>query len=179
LSVTCDRSVVFSTNKTDCHDIAESDIKHQKPNQTLLRYCHDDIAMRNPFLQSKSTIVIEHDIFFVLNINIYRSRTNFITECYIEYTLPWTGFEMTTLVVIGTDCIGSCKSNYHTITTMMAPILAKVKPEMWDVMRSRFRAKHINDIIFIKVTSVTETYPGVKHPSSYWVLILMLIWIKL
>jgi hypothetical protein len=25
------------------------------------------------------------------------------------------------LVVIGTDCIGSCKSNYHTITTTMAP----------------------------------------------------------
>ena len=31
------------------------------------------------------------------------------------------GFELTTLVVIGTDCIGSCKSNYHAITTMMAP----------------------------------------------------------
>jgi hypothetical protein len=29
----------------------------------------------------------------------------------------WTGFEFTTLVVIGTDCKGSCKSNYHTITT--------------------------------------------------------------
>jgi hypothetical protein len=26
-----------------------------------------------------------------------------------------------TLVVIGTDCIGSCKSNYHTITTTEAP----------------------------------------------------------
>ena len=25
-------------------------------------------------------------------------------------------FELTTSVVIGTDCIGSCKSNYHTIT---------------------------------------------------------------
>jgi hypothetical protein len=23
--------------------------------------------------------------------------------------------------VIGTDCIGSCKSNYHTITAMTAP----------------------------------------------------------
>jgi hypothetical protein len=27
------------------------------------------------------------------------------------------GFELTTLVVIGTDCIGSYKSNYHTIMT--------------------------------------------------------------
>ena len=26
------------------------------------------------------------------------------------------GFELTMLVVIGTDCIGSYKSNYHTIT---------------------------------------------------------------
>jgi hypothetical protein len=26
----------------------------------------------------------------------------------------------TTLVMIGTDCTGSCKTNYHTITTMTA-----------------------------------------------------------
>jgi len=31
--------------------------------------------------------------------------------------LAWVGFELTTLVVIGTDCIGSYESNYHTITT--------------------------------------------------------------
>jgi hypothetical protein len=29
--------------------------------------------------------------------------------------LAWSGFELTTLVVIGTDCIDRCKSNYHTI----------------------------------------------------------------
>ena len=33
---------------------------------------------------------------------------------------PWTGFELTSLVVIGTDCTGSCKSNYHAITTTTA-----------------------------------------------------------
>jgi hypothetical protein len=32
------------------------------------------------------------------------------------YTSPWSRFELTTSVVIGTDCIGSCKSNFHTIT---------------------------------------------------------------
>ena len=31
------------------------------------------------------------------------------------------GFELTALVVIGTDCTGNCKSNYHTITTTTAP----------------------------------------------------------
>ena len=33
--------------------------------------------------------------------------------------LAWAGFKLTMLVVIGTYCIGSCKSNYHTITTTM------------------------------------------------------------
>jgi hypothetical protein len=37
-----------------------------------------------------------------------------------KYTSPWDRFDFTTLVVIGTDCIGSCKFNYHTITTMTA-----------------------------------------------------------
>ena len=41
----------------------------------------------------------------------------------ILYTSPWSRFELTTSVVIGTDCIGSCKSNYHTIMAMTAPIV--------------------------------------------------------
>jgi len=32
------------------------------------------------------------------------------------YNSPYSRFELTTSVVLGTDCIGSCKSNYHTIT---------------------------------------------------------------
>ena len=31
-------------------------------------------------------------------------------------------FKLTTLVVIDTDCTGSCKSNYHAITTTIAPL---------------------------------------------------------
>jgi len=31
--------------------------------------------------------------------------------------LTWAGFELTMLVVIGADCIGSYKSNYHAIRT--------------------------------------------------------------
>ena len=47
----------------------------------------------------------------------HKSLTNFITYCGIDYTSPWTGFELVTLVEIGTDCTGSCKSNYHVTTT--------------------------------------------------------------
>ena len=43
------------------------------------------------------------------------------------YTSPRAGFELTTSVAIGTNCIGSCKSNYHTITSTMAPGLG------WDM----------------------------------------------
>ena len=37
------------------------------------------------------------------------------------YTSSWSRFELTTSVVIGTDCLGSCKSNYHTITATTSP----------------------------------------------------------
>ena len=33
----------------------------------------------------------------------------------MEYISSWAGFELTTLMVIGTDCTCSCKSNNHTI----------------------------------------------------------------
>ena len=39
------------------------------------------------------------------------------------YTSPWSRFELTTSVVIDTDSIGSCKTNYHTITATMAPCM--------------------------------------------------------
>jgi hypothetical protein len=36
------------------------------------------------------------------------------------YTSPWSRFELTSVVIV-TDCLGSCISNYHTITAMTAP----------------------------------------------------------
>jgi len=41
--------------------------------------------------------------------------------CCIKFISPWAEFEFATLVVIGTDCIGSCKSNYHMSMTMTPP----------------------------------------------------------
>jgi hypothetical protein len=43
------------------------------------------------------------------------------TLSHIVVHLAWAGFELTTSVVIGTDCIGNCKSNYHMITATTAP----------------------------------------------------------
>jgi hypothetical protein len=47
--------------------------------------------------------------------------------CCIEYTSSWMGFKLTTLVVVGTDCTGSCISNYHTIMTTTAPPNCEIK----------------------------------------------------
>jgi hypothetical protein len=42
------------------------------------------------------------------------------------YTSHWSRFELTTSVVIGTDCIGSCKSNYHTSTATTVPSIVSM-----------------------------------------------------
>jgi hypothetical protein len=50
--------------------------------------------------------------------DIYIVVINFYCICRMCYILTkYAGFELTALVVIDTDCTGSCKSNYHTITT--------------------------------------------------------------
>ena len=49
-----------------------------------------------------------------------KSLTNYSIMFYWVH-LAWVGFKLTTLVVIGIDCIGSCKSNYHMITTTTTP----------------------------------------------------------
>jgi hypothetical protein len=41
----------------------------------------------------------------------------------VSSTPPHERFELTTLVVIDTDCTGSCKSNYHTIMTTAVPFI--------------------------------------------------------
>jgi hypothetical protein len=43
--------------------------------------------------------------------------------------LAWARFELTMLVVVGTDCTGNCKSNYHTIMTMTSPVKIHVISE--------------------------------------------------
>ena len=48
-----------------------------------------------------------------------RSLTNFITLCCNEYTSPLARFELTMLVVIGTDCMDSYKYNsLHRLTSV-------------------------------------------------------------
>ena len=57
------------------------------------------------------------------------------------YTLPWSRFELTTSVVIGIDCIGSCSSNYHTITAMFNTIHEIQNNIPWIIMNSKNHVK--------------------------------------
>jgi hypothetical protein len=43
------------------------------------------------------------------------SHEQTLSQCCTVYAWSWTGFGLTTLMVIGTNCIGSYKSNYHMI----------------------------------------------------------------
>jgi len=51
----------------------------------------------------------------------HKSLKNYHIMMYCVH-LTQVGFELTMLVVISTDCIGSYKSNFHTITTTTAPL---------------------------------------------------------
>ena len=48
--------------------------------------------------------------------------------------LTLAGFEFTTLVVIGIDYIGSCRSNYHMITTTTAPLVLGMDNVSYKIM---------------------------------------------
>jgi len=63
------------------------------------------------------------------------------------YSSPWAGVEPRTSVVIGTDYIGSCKSNYHTITATTAPSLTcnKFLWQVWQLQPSLLIVDHICD----------------------------------
>jgi hypothetical protein len=79
-----------------------------------------------------------------------RKPPRFITQCCIEYTSPWRGFELTTLVVIGTDCTCSCKSNYHTITTTTAPyIVTNINYCFSNVKKDKFCDWTYDDMICV------------------------------
>jgi len=53
--------------------------------------------------------------------------------------LAMNGFELKTLVVIGTNCTGSCKSNYHTTRTTTAPGVFRIKPVYSSTILKRFQ----------------------------------------
>ena len=69
----------------------------------------------SPSLEKNSIFNISKILIRYMYIQCTHVSTVFLVKHILSY---WdTGFKLATLVVIDTDCTGSCKSNYHTITT--------------------------------------------------------------
>ena len=67
----------------------------------------------------RSVILLEETGVLWENHRPATSHWQTLSHNVVSYTL--VRLELTTLVVIGTHCIGRYKSNYHTITTTTAP----------------------------------------------------------
>ena len=114
------------------------------------------------------------------SLTCHKSLINFITLCYIKYTSPWAGFKFT-LLVIGTDCIGSYKSNYHKIMTIIAPSFKGTtnllryfrRQYFWEIQWKRCMQIriHIFYIQWFHGTAIVLFVPG-KYDGWYvWLLI--------
>jgi hypothetical protein len=77
----------------------------------------------------------------------------------ILYTSPWSRFELTTSVVIGTDCIVSCKSNYHTMTAHVSVRIS--------CSNSQNNSRFCRSSCFLKKT--------LKMPMGYLVIVLSVL----
>ena len=79
--------------------------------------------------------------------------------------LSWMRFELTILMVICTDCIGSYKSNYHTITTMTAPLRLTIKVKS----QTKYLWKYEDcscPSLSIEISNFTSKYSLNKHIFS-------------
>jgi hypothetical protein len=102
--------------------IVQSGVKHHNPNPTrnsLWRY-HFWYKYIHYVLWNVTSQQVQLTSIFVVKALLWSSWYSWnIAESGIKHQKSnqiWSRFKLTTSVVIGTDCIGSCKCNYHAIT---------------------------------------------------------------
>jgi hypothetical protein len=79
--------------------------------------------------------------------------TDKLYHIMFQVHLAEAGFERTTLVEIGTNCTGSCKSNYHTITTTTTPLF---KLDKHNILKP----------VIIQQAPYYKTTPTKNHPLN-------------
>jgi hypothetical protein len=86
------------------------------------KYCHDTQVLfffLRYKLEGKSLFFVNWGTCCAFILNLVNKKGLPVWKLAYSFSvyMPWTWFELTTLVVIGTDYMCNCKSNYHTITT--------------------------------------------------------------
>jgi len=81
----------------------------------------------------------------------------------VGYTSQCAGFELTNLVVIGTDCTRGCKSNYHTIRTTTAPQRLCTLRKKYYVLHRHYLLIHYEDLFW---NTHCELWDGCSHKDS-------------
>ena len=76
------------------------------------------------------------------------------------------GFKLTTSVAIGTDCIGSCKTNYHTITT--APTMLVFNNSLNNVMSFASSKVYKNHVVLTLCGSMLKPFVVILATFSNW-----------
>jgi hypothetical protein len=93
-------------------------------------------------------------------------------ETDINEKLFW--FELTTLVAIGVDCTGSCKSNFYKNTTTMLSFKHVKMKNITHTFLNFF--KHSMHTRFIKlIRSIEKLHPHYESATDWWILILKVI----
>ena len=77
--------------------------------------------------------------------------------------LAWSRFELTKLVVLVTDCIGSCKSNYHMITTTTTPRLLCKNWSIWSYRECRQWCYFLTDLHY---ENFSNWFLGTKYKKK-------------
>ena len=84
------------------------------------------------------------------------------------YTSPLSRFDLTTYVVIGTDCIGSCKSNNHTITTTTTLKRLSFSVVLYTLL---WTTQYISNIMIqLMAYSFIQKHLSSVDISSFWII---------
>ena len=110
-------------------------------------------AVKCHFKQYFSYIVVSQFYWWKKTACLEKTTRNSDEQAYHYTTSPWT------LVVIGSDCTGSSKSNYHMITTMTVPTWNKYILDQ--IKKQHFQSKYL---------AVTSSLSDLLGHSKFWIL---------